>query len=338
LSANAAISGDANFVVFCSEASNLTTGSPEDLAGIFLRNRIDGTTQQIATLGQRHCLQRELSPSISENGAYVAFVSDLRLDDADTNGVSDVFVWHDGTIIRISEALGGGAANGPSSFASISANGMFVAFQSSASNLIDGDDNQNADVFVVDLIDRRIARASETASGEDFPAPSGAPRISADGITVAFQSDAPLVPEDQNTLTDIYSVVNVLSFTPTPTPTVPTATPTETPVTPTATIAPTTPAATQTNGTNGTMTPGTTTPGTTTPGTTTPGTTTPGTMTPGGGNGTPTATANGGGGGGGGCSCRIDPGSGLPADAAPWHALALPAVLWVWRRRRGTVA
>jgi hypothetical protein len=80
------------------------------------------------------------------------------------------------------------------------------------------------------------------------------------------------------------------------------------------------------------------TPGTTTPGTTTPGTTTPGTMTPGGGNGTPTATANGGGGGGGGCSCRIDPGSGLPADAAPWHALALPAVLWVWRRRRGTVA
>jgi hypothetical protein len=331
VSANAAISGDANFVVFCSEASNLTTGSPEDLAGIFLRNRLDGSTQQIATLGQLHCLQREFSPSISENGAYVAFVSDLRLDDGDTNGVSDVFVWHDGTVIRITEAFDGGPANGPSTFASLSANGMFVAFQSSASNLVEGDDNQNADVFVVDIIDRRIARASETASGEDFPAPSGAPRISADGITVVFQSDAPLAPEDQNAFTDIYSVVNVLSFTPTPTPTVPTETPTQGPPTPTRTP-------TGGNG-NGTTTPGTTTPGTTTPGTTTPGTFTPTATPPGGGNGTPTATVQGGGGGGGGgCSCRIDPDSGLPADAAPWHALLLPAVLLVWRRRRAAAA
>jgi Tol biopolymer transport system component len=328
LSANGAISGDGNFVVFCSEASNLTTGTPEDFAGIFLRNRIEGTTQQVASLAQRRCLQREASPSISENGAYIAFVSELQLDDQDTNGVSDVFVWHDGSTIRISEALGGGPANGPSSFASISANGTFVAFQSSASNLIDGDDNQNSDVFVVDVIDRRITRASETAGGEDFPAASGAPRISPDGITVVFQSDAPLAPEDLNTFTDIYSVVNVLSFTPTPTPTTPTETPTAPPPTVTQTRTPTGDGVTPTATPDGIPT------------TTTPsggGTPTP--TTPGGGTPTPTATngrgGGGGGGGGGGCSCRIDPSSGRPADPAPWQALLLPAALWGWRRRSG---
>lgn len=333
LSANGAVSGDANFVVFCSEASNVTAGTPENLAGIFLRNRINRTTIQIATLSQQRCLQREYTPAISEDGAYVAFVSDLQLDAGDDNGVADVFVWNDGTIIRVSEGLGGSAGNGPSVFPSISANGGFIAFQSSASNLIDGDDNQNADVFVTDVVDRRLSRASETAGGASFPAASGAPRVSADGVTVVFQSDAQLSPEDQNAFTDIYSVVNVLSFTPTPTATVPTATvviddPTPTPP------GGGTPTRTPTSGDFGTMTPGTTTPGTTTPGTTTPGTTTPQPTTPGGG-GTPTATATtSGNGGGGGCSCRIDPESGRPADPAPWQALLLPAVLWVWRRQR----
>lgn len=319
LSANGAVSGDGNFVVFCSEASNLTSGSPENLAGIFLRNRTDRTTRQIATLSQQRCLRREYSPAISENGAYVAFVSDQQLDVGDDNGVADIFVWNDGTIVRVSEGLGGAAGNGPSVFPSISANGGFIAFQSSASNLIDGDDNQNADVFVTDVVDRRLARASETAGGADFPAASGAPRVSADGVTVVFQSDAPLSPEDQNAFTDIYSVVNILSFTPTPTPTVPTATPTmdDPGRTPTATRTPTV---------GGSTTP--------TSETTTPGTTTPQPTTPGGG-GTPTATrSGGGGGGGGGCSCRIDPESGLPADGAPWQALLLPAVLLVWRRQR----
>jgi Tol biopolymer transport system component len=327
LSANATISGDGNSVVFCSEASNLTTGTPEDFAGIFVRNRDNSTTQQIATLGQQQCLRREFTPAISENGSVIAFVSELQLDDQDTNGVSDVFVWHAGNIIRISQALGGGSANGPSSFVSLSGDGTLAAFQSSASNLIDGDDNQNADVFVVDLLDGRVARASETAGGQSFPAASGAPRISADGITVVFQSDAPLAPEDMNSFTDIYSVINVLSFTPTPTPTTPTETPTQGPPTATSTRTPT-----DDGGTTPTATPDgiptTAVPlGTGTP--TSVATTTGPTRTP---------TSNGGnnGGGGGGCSCRIDPNTGRPADPAPWQALLLPAALWIWRRRSAT--
>jgi len=324
LSANATISGDGNFVVFCSEASNLTMDTPEDFAGIFLRNRDAGTTEQIATLGQQHCLQREFTPAVSENGSYVAFVSEFQLDDQDTNGVSDVFVWHDGNITRISQALGGGSANGPSSFVSLSADGTFAAFQSSASNLVDGDDNQNADVFVIDILDGRVARASETAGGQSFPAASGAPRISADGITVVFQSDAPLAPEDMNSFTDIYSVVNVLSFTPTPTPTTPTETPTAAP--PTATATPTD---------DGDVTPTLTPDGiptTSTPlATTTSVSPTAATATPSNGH-----NNGGGGGGGGGCSCRIDPNTGRPADPAPWQALLLPAALWIWRRRPGT--
>jgi Tol biopolymer transport system component len=328
LSANGSISADGNFVVFCSEASNLTAGTPEDFAGIFLRDRGAGTTSQIAVLQQRRCLQREFTPAVNENGNTIAFTSDLQLDENDDNGVADVFVWHAGSLTRVSQAPGGGAADGPSSFASISANGMFVAFQSQASNLIADDGNGSADVFVVDLADGRIARASETAAGDDFPEPSGAPRISPDGVTVVFQSDAQLAPEDQNPFTDIYAVINVLSFTPTPTPTTPTETPTQGPPT-------STPVETATSNGGGTPTPSPTFGdfGTLTPVVTA-------TPTTGNGGGTPTPTSTrpggGGGGGGGGCSCRIDPDTGRPADPAPWQALLLPVALWLWRRRSAT--
>jgi hypothetical protein len=68
----------------------------------------------------------------------------------DTNGCADTFV-HDrqtGATKRVSVSTGGAEANNDSWYASISGDGQSVAFQSLATNLVDGDTNEEWDVFV----------------------------------------------------------------------------------------------------------------------------------------------------------------------------------------------
>jgi Tol biopolymer transport system component len=90
-------------------------------------------------------------PSISADGRYVAFSSwASNLVPGDTNGVRDIFV-HDrvtGQTTRVSVASDGTEGNGHSDLPSISADGRYVAFASEASNLVPGDTNRWADIFV----------------------------------------------------------------------------------------------------------------------------------------------------------------------------------------------
>ena len=92
-------------------------------------------------------------PSVSDDGRYVAFASPAtNLVAGDTNGQEDIFV-HDNltsVTVLISEAFGGGGANGSSRRPWLSSTGRYVAFQSLASNLVAGDANGTVDVFRVD--------------------------------------------------------------------------------------------------------------------------------------------------------------------------------------------
>jgi hypothetical protein len=86
------------------------------------------------------------SPLVSADGRYVAFSSwAANLVMGDTNGVADAFV-HDrvtGATTRVSVASNGTQGNSASYPSSISADGRYVAFQSSASNLVAGDVNRS---------------------------------------------------------------------------------------------------------------------------------------------------------------------------------------------------
>jgi Tol biopolymer transport system component len=105
-------------------------------------------------------------PSISADGRFVAFESSATdLVANDTNGTNDVFV-HDrqtGATERVSVDSNGGQADSSSSEASISADGRFVAFQSAATNLVDGDTNGQLDVFVHDRVPAATPRSAPTA-------------------------------------------------------------------------------------------------------------------------------------------------------------------------------
>ena len=101
-----------------------------------------------------------------------------------------------GTTTRVSVSSSGEQANGVSYYASISGNRHYVAFQSSASNLVPNDTNNAYDIFVHDLTTRRTERVSVTSDGLEADGESGTPSISADGRRIAFASTADnLAPE-----------------------------------------------------------------------------------------------------------------------------------------------
>ncbi len=128
-----------------------------------------------------------------------------NLVDRDTNWVEDIFVHDRATqqIARLSLASDGTEANGRSSYPSVSANGRFVAFQSLASNLVDGDDNGVEDIFVHDMQTGQTTRVSVSSSGEQGNQWSDQAAISPDGFYVTFRSYASnLVQGDTNNVCD----------------------------------------------------------------------------------------------------------------------------------------
>jgi Tol biopolymer transport system component len=105
----------------------------------------------------------------------------------------------------VSATVAGGPSVGISGAPSISADGRYVAFSSSADDLVPGDTNHAADVFVRDRQTGAITRVSVDSAGVPGNGPSGPTSISGDGRYVVFASDATnLVPGDTNKAGDIF--------------------------------------------------------------------------------------------------------------------------------------
>jgi len=175
-----------------------------------VHDRQTGTTERVsvATEGTQGD-QASYGPSISADGRFVAFESyAANLVNGDTNGKFDEFV-HDrqtGTTERVSVASDGTEGNnGSLRRPSISANGRFVAFESTASNLVIGDINGADDIFVHDRQTGTTEWVSIASNGTQGNENSFYPSISADGRFVAFQSNATnLVSGDTNVRQDVF--------------------------------------------------------------------------------------------------------------------------------------
>ena len=187
-----AISADLRFVTFYGPADNLVPGDTNGVEDVFVRDRRGGTTERVSvdSAGVQGDSFSEF-PTISADGRCVAFVSyATNLVPGDTNGAYDVFVRDRpaGTTERVSVDSAGLQANDNSFFASISADGRYVAFVSHATNLVPGDTNGAADVFVRDRQGGTTERVSVDSSGVQGDGASDLPSISADGRYVAFLS------------------------------------------------------------------------------------------------------------------------------------------------------
>ncbi len=162
------------------------------------------TTERVSVAtGGAQATDTSFTGAISADGRFVAFFSDAtNLVSGDTNSTYDVFV-HDrqtGATERVSVATDGTEADGVSETPAISADGRFVAFRSGATNLVSGDTNASADIFVHDRQTGTTERVSVATNGDQATGGgSSNPAISADGRFVAFWSTANnLVSSDTN--------------------------------------------------------------------------------------------------------------------------------------------
>lgn len=210
------VNRDGSVVAFFSDATNLVLADRNSARDVFVWDTRNGLLERISVDGDGVAGNRDShatggAPSVSVDGNVVAFYSDAsNLVANDTNAVSDVFVrvrdLGIGAIRGATELVSLGAAgepaNGASLYPSLSADGRFIAFQSLATNLIDGDTNGAADVFVYDRETGITERACDTVEPNGF---SFAPALSADGNALAFASSAAnLVTGDTNGAIDVF--------------------------------------------------------------------------------------------------------------------------------------
>ncbi|MEU7908301.1 hypothetical protein [Actinoplanes sp. NPDC049118] len=143
----------------------------------------------------------------------MAFASNAdNLVPGDTNGTDDVFVRDvvAGTTTRVSVATDGTRANSWSWPPEISADGRHVAFVSDADNLVPGDTNQHADIFLRDLAAGTTSRVNIGSNGQESDKEVDCPftcmpSLSRDGRYVTFASYATnLVPDDTNGSIDVF--------------------------------------------------------------------------------------------------------------------------------------
>ena len=188
------ISADGNFVVY--QAGN-------QLSGHDLKSNIDLTIGTTVPFGK-------MSPQISSNGRFIVYVSGASNVVAnDTNNTTDVFLYDLQTATTTLTSFNHdrtGSGNGPSDSPSISADGRFVTYRSSADDLAAGDNNGQPDVFVFDRLTGTntlvSVNQSGTASGNDR---STGPTISTDGTTIVFRSvAADLITGDFNNTQDVF--------------------------------------------------------------------------------------------------------------------------------------
>ena len=172
----------------------------------WVRSVTRGSEQVDGTASDGH----SAAVSLSNDGGMLAFSSSAtNLVAGDTNGLYDAFVRSGAGAesSRISVSSAGVQGDARVFGVSLSGNGKFVAFDSGATNLVAGDTNSQADVFVRDLEAGTTERVSVSSAGAQANSSSSSTTlaISDDGRYVAFSSGATnLVPSDTNSRRDVF--------------------------------------------------------------------------------------------------------------------------------------
>ncbi len=215
-SSSSSVSADGRFVAFTSTATNLDPADGDAAPDVYLRDTQTSRTILVSRAsGAGGAKGNGLSsgPSISADGRFVAFDSvATNLDPADGDGGRDVYLRDTQTsqTILVSRANGAGGAKGndASGSPSISADGRLVAFSSGATNLDAADGDALDDIYVRDAVANRttlISRASGAGGAKGNGSSGSNVSISADGRSIAFDSDATnLDPGDTNDTQDVY--------------------------------------------------------------------------------------------------------------------------------------
>jgi dipeptidyl aminopeptidase/acylaminoacyl peptidase len=193
-------SGDGQLVAFESSDAKIVPRDPNRSLDVFVRNIGSNSTELISVRDNALPSNSANAPntlslfSASSDGRFVAFSTDAEnVLPNDTNGCRDVIV-RDlliGTNLLVSANTNNLPANNFSTGPVISGDGRFVAFTSTANNLVPGDSNKALDVFVRDM-QTGLSTLISVNAGSTGPGnkDSFSPLISTDGRFVLFHSAA----------------------------------------------------------------------------------------------------------------------------------------------------
>ncbi|MER6366303.1 hypothetical protein [Kitasatospora sp. NPDC001527] len=192
------LSAFGRYAVFTSDAANLVPGDTNGSSDVFVRDLVTGRTERVSVADDGgQATGSSSGRAISADGRYVAFASDAGgLVPGDTNGVFDVYVRDRvaGRTERISVGDPSQPQTGGTDTPVISWDGRYVAFASGRGDLVPGDTNHVADVFVHDRRTGTTRRANVADDGTQAESPARHPAISADGSRVSFISRDSLAP------------------------------------------------------------------------------------------------------------------------------------------------
>ncbi len=182
---NPRISDDGRFIVFENQSGDFSSETYSYLYDVDLDQTLALNSGAPA-----------LSPSISGNGAYIAY--------SDSSVIPTRIILREresGNETVISGGLNGQEPDGISEFASLSIDGRYTAFLSTSSNLVEGDSNGLDDIFVYDRVSGKTTLVSVQGAckgvetTEDFN--TGPPAISSNGKTITFTVLERLIPADR---------------------------------------------------------------------------------------------------------------------------------------------
>lgn len=206
---------DNRFLVLTSEATNLVSNDTNGQTDVFLKDIVTGSLTRISTAADGSQIAEGIEPNVtlapilSADGRFLVFTSDatnLIGVGADTNGSKDVFVkdLQTGAIRRVSTNSAGGQANWSSDNATISADGRYVAFESTATDLVAGGTDGSRYLFLKDLQTGATTRIDVRLDESDSNNATRA-RFSDNGRYIVFESNAKnLVSGDNNGIKDIF--------------------------------------------------------------------------------------------------------------------------------------
>nr|GAT45558.1 WD40-domain-containing protein [Mycena chlorophos] len=180
-------------IAFISMAYNLSPSAASPNMNIYVRNLAAKVTSLASAIGKVRARGVNVDPAMSGDGAHVAFASDAtNLTPQSNRGHKQIYVVDlaSGTVTLASVEHDGSSGEGDSATPSLSYDGRFVAFMSSAENLASGCGGATEHVYVRDLQRGITVCVSDADAGGVADGPSSQPSISADGRFVAFTSFA----------------------------------------------------------------------------------------------------------------------------------------------------
>lgn len=189
------LSADGRYVAFVSNAFNFAASRPGVDPTVYVHDRETGQTTPVSVTSAGDYVNNSYWPVISADAHYVAFVSTSPIlvppGHSTTERLPQIYI-HDretGETTLVSRSPDGTPGDARSDLPSISAHGRYVAFDSSATNLVAGGGVQGQALYNIYVHDRQTGlnrMVSITSDSSPIPLWSRTPSISGDGRSIAF--------------------------------------------------------------------------------------------------------------------------------------------------------